>query len=91
MGRKKLIPGRMGRETGKNIQFPISREVKREKNYPFHGRLSQSALKCGNVATLLRGTTSFARHKMVNVNDKKAFFLYRRDKCLFMSLDVNFT
>ena len=45
----------------------------------------QAVTKCCNVATPLRGTTYFARHKMEDVNDEEAFFLVRRDECLFLS------
>ena len=51
----------------------------------------QAVTKCGNVVTPLRGTTYFAGHKMVNVNDKRHYFLCRRDKCLFMIIYVYFT
>ena len=39
--------------------------------------LSQAVTKCGTVGPPVRGTTYFARHKMVNVNNTIFFFFLR--------------
>ena len=42
----------------------------------------QAVTKCGHAATPWRGTKYFARHKMVNVKDKKIAFFYWEQEIL---------
>ena len=68
--------------------FLLLRGIFSVRKYSDHNRVRsvhQAVTKCCNVATPLRCTTFFARHKMENVNDKMAFLLCRRDECLFLS------
>ena len=48
----------------------------------------QAVTKCGTVAPPVRGTTYFARHKMVNMNNKKGIFLLNERRVPIFGLQM---
>ena len=51
--------------------------------------VEQAVTKCGTVAPPVRGTKYFARHKMVNVNDKKLILFLQDRRVPLFELQIN--